>query len=224
MLEKLLYNPNQIYSFGTICLNIILSFIVGLFIAYVYCRTHMGISYSKSFVQTLVQLCMLTTVVMMVIGNNIARAFGLVGALSVIRFRTAVKDARDTAYVFFALVMGMAIGTGFYDIAFIASIGSLIAIAILHFTNFGGKFRNYLTLRFRVTPHLYNKEKIAAIIDKFSVKKSMESTSTKLSGTATEVIYKVRFKNVGQETNLLEELRKVDGIIKVEILNIEEEY
>ena len=224
MLEKLLYNPNQVYSFGTICQNIVFAFILGMFIAYIYHRTHIGISYSKSFVQTLVQLCMLTAVVMMVIGNNIARAFGLVGALSVIRFRTAVKDARDTAYVFFALVIGMAIGTGFYDIALIASMGLLGAIGFLHFTNFGGRFRKYLTLRFRVAPGLYDKDKFAALIDKFSAKKSMQSTSTKQGGTEIEVIYKIRLKNVGQQTELVEELRKIAGIIKVEILNIEEEY
>ena len=99
-------------SWQDIVINIIIAFILGVIISWIYRRTHRGYSYSNSFISTLTILSMVTAFVMMVIGNNIARAFSLVGALSIIRFRTAVKDTRDTAFVFLSLAVGMAVGTG----------------------------------------------------------------------------------------------------------------
>ncbi len=94
-----------------VVMRVALSFVLGLGTALLYRKTHQSPSCSRSFINTLVMLAMVTCMVMMVIGNNIARAFSLVGALSIIRFRTAVKDTRDTAFVFFALASGMASGT-----------------------------------------------------------------------------------------------------------------
>ncbi|MEM9598309.1 MAG: DUF4956 domain-containing protein [Acidobacteriota bacterium] len=79
-----------------------------------YQSTHRGVTYTQSFIHALFLMGLCTGIVMMIIGSNIARAFSLVGALSIIRFRTAVKDVRDTAYLFFAVVVGMGAGTGFY--------------------------------------------------------------------------------------------------------------
>jgi uncharacterized membrane protein YhiD involved in acid resistance len=79
-----------------------------------YQATHRGTSYAQSYIHTLFLMGLCTGLVMMVIGSNIARAFSLVGALSIIRFRTAVKDVRDTGYLFFAIIVGMGCGTGFY--------------------------------------------------------------------------------------------------------------
>ena len=91
-----------------------LSVLLTLVIAKVYQATHRGVSYSQSYIHSLFLMALCTGVVMMIIGSNIARAFSLVGALSIIRFRTAVKDVRDTAYLFFAIVVGMGCGTGFF--------------------------------------------------------------------------------------------------------------
>ena len=79
-----------------------------------YQATHRGTSYAQSYVHSLFLMGLTTGIVMVIIGSNVARAFSLVGALSIIRFRTAVKDVRDTAYLFFAIVVGMGCGTGFY--------------------------------------------------------------------------------------------------------------
>jgi uncharacterized membrane protein YhiD involved in acid resistance len=79
-----------------------------------YQATHRGTSYAQSYIHALFLMGLCTGIVMMIIGSNVARAFSLVGALSIIRFRTAVKDTRDTAYLFFAIMVGMGCGTGFY--------------------------------------------------------------------------------------------------------------
>jgi uncharacterized membrane protein YhiD involved in acid resistance len=93
-----------------IALSALLTFVV----TKTYQATHRGPSYSQGYIHALFLMTLCTAIVMMIIGSNIARAFSLVGALSIIRFRTAVKDVRDTAYLFFAIVVGMGCGTGFY--------------------------------------------------------------------------------------------------------------
>ena len=103
--------PYLLATLGSIVLNLLLAFALGLVIAAVYRWTHAGLA-EKSMTDTLIMLCMLVAVVMVVIGDSVARAFSLVGALSIIRFRTVVQDARDIAFVFFALAVGMAIGAG----------------------------------------------------------------------------------------------------------------
>jgi len=91
------------YSLLYVLENLFAALLTGLFIGYVYRKTHRGLSYSQSLVITLVLMCLIVCSVMMVIGSNLARAFALVGALTIVRFRTVVKDTRDTAFIFFAL-------------------------------------------------------------------------------------------------------------------------
>jgi uncharacterized membrane protein YhiD involved in acid resistance len=138
-----------IYEPYEILVNILLAFILGMVISFVYKKTHKGLSYSQSFMLTLVFVTIIVSAVMMIIGNNLARAFALVGALSIIRFRTVVKDTKDTAYVFLALAGGMAAGTSSYFLAIVTtSFVSIIAI-ILHMTNYGSFYKSEFILRFR---------------------------------------------------------------------------
>jgi hypothetical protein len=94
--------------------GLVLSTLLTLALVQTYRATHRGATYSASFLQALFILTTCTTLIMVVIGSNIARAFSLVGALSIVRFRTAIKDPRDVGFVFAALALGMACGTGFY--------------------------------------------------------------------------------------------------------------
>ena len=126
----------HIYLPSEIIINLIISFILGLIISFVYKKTHKGLSYSQSFVVTNIFIAVIVCMVIMIIGNNLARAFALVGALSIIRFRTVVKDTKDTAYIFWSLAVGMAAGTGSYFLAFIGTIILTIIAFILYITNY----------------------------------------------------------------------------------------
>ncbi|MDD3336182.1 MAG: DUF4956 domain-containing protein [Eubacteriales bacterium] len=106
-----------------------LGFIIGIVIAIVYRKTYRGVLYSPSFTMTLIMLTLITTPVVMCIKNDIALSMGMVGALSIVRFRTAVKDPLDTAYMFWALTMGILLGAGLYLIAVIV----VLTISILMF-------------------------------------------------------------------------------------------
>ena len=118
----------EIYNPPEVILNLIIAFFLGFIISLIYKKTHKGLSYSQSFVLTIIFVSVIVSMVIMVIGNNLARAFALVGALSIIRFRTVVKDTKDTAYIFWSLASGMAAGTGSY---FLAIVGNIILSLIL---------------------------------------------------------------------------------------------
>lgn len=136
------------YTAFEVVLNSLVAFALGLVVAYVYKATHQGLSYSQSFVLTIIFVTIIIGFVMMVIGNSLARAFALVGALSIIRFRTVVKDTKDTAYVFMALAIGMAAGTGNYFIAVYATVFMCTVAWVLFKFNFGVQRSSDFILRF----------------------------------------------------------------------------
>ena len=138
-----IYNPQEIV------INLIFAFFLGFIISLVYKKTHKGLSYSQSFVLTTIFVAVIVAMEIMVIGNNLARAFALVGALSIIRFRTVVKDTKDTAFIFWSLAAGMASGTGNYFLAISGTaIISMIAF-VLNFTNYGSIFKSEFIIQFR---------------------------------------------------------------------------
>jgi hypothetical protein len=102
------------YSIQAVLLTMLLAFVLGQVVAWTYTYTHSGLSYARSFTQSLVLMTLVVSLVMLVIGNSIATAFGLLGALALIRFRNVLKDTRDTVFVFISLVVGMAVGTQRY--------------------------------------------------------------------------------------------------------------
>ena len=126
-------------TLGVNAIRLLCAFILGVFIVNIYQLTHTKIS-QKSFTDTLIILCMLISVVMVIIGDNIARAFSLVGALSIIRFRTAIQDPRDIGFVFYALTIGMAVGSGNLSVAIVATF--LISIILLGIYNWHQHFGN----------------------------------------------------------------------------------
>ena len=157
-----IYLPNEII------INLITSFILGFFISLVYKKTHKGLSYSQSFVVTNIFIAVIVCMVIMIIGNNLARAFALVGALSIIRFRTVVKDTKDTAYIFWSLAVGMATGTGSYFLAVIGTLILSIIAFILYYTNYGSIYKSEFILQFRSGKNGEQKNKYNQIISDYT--------------------------------------------------------
>ena len=111
-----------------IVLGLVLGLLVGLLIAFVYKRCFRGVLYSPSFAMTLAMLTLITTPVVMCISSNVALSMGMVGALSIVRFRTAIKDSRDTVYIFWSIIVGICCGVGDYVVA---CIGSAVTFAVI---------------------------------------------------------------------------------------------
>jgi len=137
MLEDFLTLAQTETSAAIVLFNLILAFAVGIGISFVYQKTHQGLSYSRPFLSTLVLMTVLGSVVMMVVSQNFIGAFALLGAFSLIRFRTILKETRDIAFVFFALVEGVAVGTNNYVIALLSTAVVSGMIFLLKRINFG---------------------------------------------------------------------------------------
>jgi uncharacterized membrane protein YhiD involved in acid resistance len=137
------------YSFESFILNLFMALLCGYLVSLFYRWSYRGPNYTVSFVQAIVVLSMVTALVIMVIGNNLARAFGLVGAMSIIRFRTAVKDTHDIVFIFFALAVGMAAGVGLRLHALFGSIFIGSILMMLHRMNYAKIHKKEFLLQFQ---------------------------------------------------------------------------
>ena len=205
------------YTPTEVIINALLAFILGLVIAYQYRKTHQGLSYSQSFVLTLIFISITIAIVIMVIGNSLARAFALVGALSIIRFRTVVKDTKDTAYVFMALAIGMACGTSNYFIAVFATLFMSIVAWILFKFNFGVQKASDFILRF-----YFDKTKKEAYLDKIndaSESNALLHMEPSGDGNTLYLTYDISLKESVEVNNFLSDFSKTEGISEVVLVS-----
>jgi len=130
-------------------LALLVGFIVGQLNGWCYKWTHRGVSYSRTFTQALVLISIVAALSMSLVASNTLIAVGLLGGLAIIRFRTVVRDARDTAYVFLCLICGMAAGFGFYGTAVVGALVANLVAVYLHLTGFGAWYARDNLLRFQ---------------------------------------------------------------------------
>lgn len=207
---------SHIYQPTEIILNLVLSFILGIIVSIVYKKTHKGLSYSQSFMITNIFVCVIVCMVIMIIGNSLARAFALVGALSIIRFRTVVKDTKDTAYIFWSLAVGMACGTGSYFLA-LAGTTILSGIAfILFFTNFGSIIKSEFIIQFRT---MTNNDKITSVYNKIISEYAKSSTllhaEASGDGKTLKISLDIVMKEDKKQDELISKISNVNGLSEV---------
>ncbi|MHC4619841.1 MAG: DUF4956 domain-containing protein [Planctomycetota bacterium] len=202
----------------SVLLSLLLAFVLGQVMAWIYYFTHSGLSYSKSYVQSLILITVLVAIIMAVIGNNIITAFGLMGALAIIRFRNVVKDTRDIVFIFCALVVGMAAGSQRYAIAIVGT-GVLALIAIyLHITGFGTHQPHNGFLRFTLRGHIGPKHPVTAILKRFCGSFMLISAQDSGFGSPTvEYAYQLMVRNAKKNELMLSELGNVEGIENVSL-------
>jgi uncharacterized membrane protein YhiD involved in acid resistance len=194
------------------------AFSLSMMIAWVYRFTHRGVSYSQTFAHTLVIIGTAISLIMLIIGSNIARAFAGVGALSLVRFRNAVKESRDVGFVFLAVAVGMAVGTRFYGLAAFATVVLGAFMVVLYKFNLFAKEVRERILRIQFPA---DRDYEAALEDPF--RKLLEehhiiSVETIQAGVLQELIYSVVIKRKTQPKELLEEIRKRNDNHKVTLI------
>ena len=191
-----------------------------MIISMVYRMTYRGPGYSSSFVVSIIALSLITSLVLMVIGNNLARAFGLVGALSIIRFRTAVKDTIDIVYIFFGLAVGMAVGVGYFKIAIVGTI--FISLVLILFSKINmDMFRGEQFL----LQLQYSDDDISSIKDLMNAYcSSFELINIKSpsGGVSKEFSYYVSLKRNKEYLEFVKELKNVNAVKYVNLFRDEE--
>jgi uncharacterized membrane protein YhiD involved in acid resistance len=196
----------------------LLSFLLSLLVGYVYRITHAGPSYSQTTVHTMVIMSVVVSLVMLIIGTNIARAFSLVGALSIIRFRNAVKESRDVAFFFLAMAIGMACGTGF---GVQAIVFTLLACAIIYFLarfNVGARTTVEVLLKLIVDEKLDYRTAFNEVFYRHLESSDLLSVDSDGSGHL-EVVWSVVPRRAGAEQTLLADLRGVDTSVRAQLLH-----
>ena len=215
-------NP-EVFTPGEVIFTLILSFTLALIVGWVYKITHRGTSYSQSYVQTVVLMGMVVSIIMLVIGSNIARAFTLVGALSVIRFRNAIKETRDVGFIFFVMAVGMAVGTRFYLLAVISTlIISFFLWSMVRLNFFAKEIREQI-LKVRLPSDMPYQTLFTPAFDQYLVRADLIAMETVQAGTLTELIYGVEFKKVQQSQAFMEALRKLNDNNKVTLITGQQE-
>ncbi|WP_049569974.1 DUF4956 domain-containing protein [Nonomuraea sp. SBT364] len=196
------------FSVADIAIAMSLSFVLSAMIGWVYRATHRNVSYSQSYVQTLVILGMLISLIMLVVGSNIARAFALVGALSVVRFRNAIKETRDVGFIFLVMGVGMAVGTRFYLLAIVAAVAiSLIVMVMNRFNWFALNVRRQV-VKVQVPADEDHTPAIQDVLVRHTDEFELVSMESIRAGALMEHMYTVKIKKGSEPADVIAALRE----------------
>lgn len=210
-----LQETSEVFTTVDVLLTIALSFVLSLVIGYTYRMTHRGVAYSQSYVQTLVLMAMVVGIIMLIIGSNIARAFTLVGALSIVRFRNAVKETRDVGYIFFAMAIGMACGTRFYWLAVISTFIICALLWSMDRYDFFAKDAAVQLLKIRLPGDMPYATLFNEVFDRYFQRYEMVSIESAQAGTLVELVYSVELRRQADVQSLLREVAALNGNNKV---------
>ena len=193
----------SISSFPTVLVTLLIAFAVGVFIFWIYKMNFRGVMYSQNYALSLVLLCIITAPVVLCIRQSLALSMGMVGALSIVRFRTAVKDPLDTAYMFWSLTMGILIGAGQFFLAAVAVVGIAVLITIISRVASKPAETYLLVLRGEAGVE-------GDVTNLLRRLKHMRLKSKTLSGDGVEITYEIRLDR--QHDVLINKLLSIPGV------------
>ncbi|HOW66401.1 MAG TPA: DUF4956 domain-containing protein [Candidatus Paceibacterota bacterium] len=208
---------------SALVLALLLAFFGGHVIAWVYMKTHNGLSYSRSFVNSLVVIPVVVALVMMVLSNNLVTAFGMMAVFAIVRFRNILRDTLDTSYILAVIVLGMACGTQKFASAMF---GCLLISAIffyLSFTGFGTRHRYDIIVNLHWTRTLAELAELAGVLHRHSRKTVCASQRSSEGFEGADVSYRLLLRDPGRVEELISEIRTVPGVSRVTSLQAQDE-
>ena len=197
-------------------LALALSFAVGLFIFFIYNKSYAGVMYSSSFGVTLIALCMITALLILAVTSNIVLSLGMVGALSIVRFRTAIKDPSDIAFLFWAIAAGIVLAAGFIPLAVIGSL--FIGLILLIFSQHKGSDKPYI-LVLHCENSVAEKEAYNFISQRV---RRMSLKSKSVAPGCIELNYEVRLKD--PDTEFINALAELPGVCHTVMVSYNGDY
>lgn len=200
-------------------LSLIVAFLIGVFIIYVYKKTYTGVVYSKAFALCILLLAMVTSMIIRTISSNISLSLGMVGALSIVRFRTAVKEPVDTGFMFWGITAGIMSGAGLYIPALVGSLGLGVLYFIIYIAGFKTTSRYLLVLKYETNAHEEVLKKLRGV-KKFKIRsKSILRNQVELS---IEVDVKESKGKVS--TQLVDSFGTIDGMINASLIAYQNDF
>jgi Domain of unknown function (DUF4956) len=204
-------------------LGLLLAFVCGQAVAWVYMATHSGLSYSRSFTNSLVLMPILVSLVMQVLNNNLVTAFGLMAVFAIVRFRNILRDTLDTGYVLSAIVLGMACGTGRFSTAVVGCGAILCVLLALWYVSFGSRHRFDLILNLHWDRSPKELHPLQQLLDRHSLRTRCASQRFSAANEGTDLSYRVLLRDPGRAEDLLDELRELEGVTRLTSMKAEDE-
>ncbi len=199
-------------------LALALAFLLGQLLAWTYTWSHRGLSYSRAFTQSLVIMSVVIAILMSVIGSSLVTAFGLLGALALIRFRNVLKDTRDTVFVLMSIVIGISAGTHRYATGIVGTAAMLLLVWYLESVSFGSmdRFHGYLTIR--LADRASTRDQSQLVLHRYC--RNYEQVSRRQSDEEedTEVVYQIGLRDKNRTAELLDALHHVGGVSHASVL------
>ena len=210
-------------DFSSMLLGMMVSFLCGHVVAWVYMGTHTGLSYSRSFVNSLVVLCMIVALVMMVMANNLLIAFGLMAVFAIVRFRNVLRDTLDTAYILASITCGTGAGTRKFSTAVLGCLVFALVMLYLNWSGFGSRHRYDVVLNLHWARPLAEAAELRLLLDRHSRKADIASQRSGAGHDGIDFSYRLLLRDARRVDDLVSELRALPGVSRVTSLKAEDE-
>ena len=218
--KSVLSNFTGTISVGDMLLSLVVAFLIGIFIIYVYRKTYTGVVYSKAFSLCILMLAMVTAMIIRTISSNISLSLGMVGALSIVRFRTAIKEPVDTSFMFWGISAGIMAGAGLYIIALIASLGIGLLYFVTYLIGFRVANRYLLVIKYDADVH-------SEVVRKLKTLKRFKVRSKSIFGDKIELSLEVDVKDNGKngvDQNIVDQFMGVEGVINASLIAYQNDF
>ncbi len=207
----------------TILFMIVMAFTVGMFIGYVYMWTHESLSYSRTFVGALAVLPLIVAMLIASMAASLLVAFGLLAVFGVVRFRNVLKDTRDTSFILWVIMEGMAVGTMRFSITLLAAFGIAAAFLLVRFMGFGTRRRYDAVLSLRVTGDFQAKlALLKQVLQRHALRLDLASERRAAQG-GVDLTYRVLLRDAYRSSDLQSELAATEGVENVSVYMHEDE-
>jgi hypothetical protein len=210
-------------SVPLLVLGLVLAFLGGQALAWVYMLTHSGLSYSRNFVASLVVIPVLTAAVMQVLANNLITAFGMMAVFAIVRFRNILRDTLDTSYILSCLVVGMACGTQRFPVAILAVVLVTGIMFYLWASAFGSRHRYDVIVNLHWARPLAELGDVQQLLYRHSRRTQCASQRMNEAYGGTDLSYRVLLRDPNRIEDMVRELKTVTGISRVTSLQAEDE-
>lgn len=210
-------------DFGQMVLGLMVSFLCGHVVAWTYMLCHSGLSYSRTFVNSLVVLCMIVSLVMMVMANNLLIAFGLMAVFAIVRFRNILRDTLDTTYILAAITIGMAGGTQKFGTAVLGCVVFCLVMLYLNWSAFGVRHRYDIILNLHWARPLPELIDLKGLLFRHARRTVVASQRSVPGAEGADLSYRLLMRDAGRIDEMISELKAFPGVSRVTSLQAENE-
>ena len=210
-------------NYATLTIALLLAFACGHAVAWTYMFTHTGLSYSRSYVNTLILMPVIVALVMMILANNLVLAFGLMAIFAMVRFRSILRDTLDTSYVLAVIVIGLACGTSKFTSAIIGCLALLAIMFYFWATAFGTRHRYDLILNIQWVRPAAELAKLLKLLQRHSRSLQCASQRSNEGYSGIDLSYRLLLRDPARAHELMAEVRALEGVARVSSVNAGDE-